>query len=144
MRGDLLLLLTVEELTCKNSLKYFTISFFLIYALSFREIIKFAICNSQLSLLYEIWCPKQYRVVTDFIKNSLGEKQKRSSIKVANLAEERRKTTQIAENNNFVRSTLQKYTQKYRNSHWRCSVKNGVLKIFGKIHKKTPVLESVL
>ena len=144
MRGDLLLLLTVEELTCKNSLKYFTISFFLIYALSFREIIKFAICNSQLSLLYEIWCPKQYRVVTDFIKNSLGEKQKRSSIKVANLAEERRKTTQIAENNNFVRSTLQKYTQKYRSSHWRCSVKNGVLKIFGKIHKKTPVLESVL
>ena len=60
-----------------------------------------------MSLLYEIWCPKQYSLVTDFIKNSLGEKQMRSSIKVANRVMKRQKTTQNAEDNNFVRSILQ-------------------------------------
>ena len=32
----------------------------------------------------------------------------------------------------------------HRSSHRRCCVKNGVLKKFCKIHRKTPVLESLL
>ena len=61
----------------------------------------------------------------------------RSSIKVANRAMKRQKTTQNAEDNNFVRSILQSmHINTEAATGGVLYVKNGVLKNLRKIHKK--------